>query len=231
MDFILSVVGELPSGGTPSKPNYIYMDQIMQYKNENTSIGIDVSRWQGEIDFEKVKNAGIEFVIIRIGYQKNAHDEYEKDLKFDEYYKMAKEAGLKVSVYVYTNASSKEGGIKAAKWIIENLDGDEMDLPIAYDWEDWKDFNSYGVSLHKLSNAYLAFEKELKDNGYDAMLYSSKFYLENVWMNYENSNIWLANYVANTTYQGNYMLWQMTSSAVVDGIPDNTVDIDILYKK
>ena len=63
------------------------------------------------------------------------------------------------------------------------------------------------------------------------MLYSSKYYLENVWLDYENSNIWLAHYIDETDYKGDYMLWQMTSSAKVPGITDNTVDIDILYKK
>ena len=226
----LNVLEELP---TPKKKvhNYVYMQDLEKYKNENTTIGIDVSRWQGNIDFNKVKNAGIEFVIIRMGYQKDDKDNYEKDMKFDEYYKQAKEAGLEVSVYVYSNASSAEGGKKAAEWIVKNLDGDKMDLPIAFDWEDWTDFNSYHMSLHTLGEAYKSFAQTLKDNGYDSMLYSSKFYLENVWTNYGNTNIWLAHYIDQTTYQGDFMLWQMTDEGVIDGITDNTVDIDILYRK
>ncbi len=226
----LNVLEEMPA---PAKKvhNYIYMKDIEKYKNENTSIGIDVSRWQGNVDFKKVKDAGIEFVIIRMGYQKDLNDNYEKDMKFDEYYKQAKEAGLKVSVYVYTNASSKEGGKKAAEWIINNLNGDKMDLPIAFDWEDWTDFNSYHMSLHTLGETYKSFAKTLEKNGYEAMLYSSKFYLENIWTNYGDTNIWLAHYIDQTTYQGDFMLWQMTDEGVIDGITDNTVDIDILYKK
>ena len=230
--FTLYIVEQLdPSSGSSYKPTYIHMDDILKYKNDNTEIGIDISRWQGDIDFKKVKEAGIEFVIIRMGYQKDDKDNYEKDMKFDEYYKQAKEAGLKVSVYVYTNASSDEGAKKAAKWIIKNLNGDKLDLPIAFDWEDWGDFNSYNMSIHTLSHAYLAFEKELKDNGYDAMLYSSKYYLENVWLDYENSNIWLAQYYIEPTFEGDFMLWQMSDGGIIDGINDNNVDIDILYKK
>ena len=75
------------------------------------------------------------------------------------------------------------------------------------------------------------FENELQKNGYDAMLYSSKFYLENVWMDYEDSKIWLAHYTSKTDYQGDYMMWQMTSSCKINGITENTVDIDILYKE
>ena len=106
-----------------------------------------------------------------------------------------------------------------------------MDLPIAFDWEDWTDFNSYHMSLHTLSDCYLAFEKTLQDNGYDAMLYSSKYYLEHIWERYENSNVWLAQYYVEPTFEGDFILWQMTDEGVIDGITDNTVDIDILYKK
>ena len=228
--FVLNVVDKIESKKDTTTPNYLYINDIMKYKNENTSIGIDVSRWQGNIDFKKVKEAGIEFVIIRMGYQKNPNDEYELDPKFNEYYKQAKEAGLKVSVYVYTVALSENDGIKCAKWVLKNLNGDKLDLPIAFDWENWKDFKNYNTSIHDLSHSYLAFENEIKKHGYESMLYSSKYYLENVWMDFDKSNIWLAHYTSNTDYKGKYMLWQMTSLAKIDGITQNTVDIDILYK-
>lgn len=211
--------------------NYLYMNDILnRYKNDNTSIGIDVSKWQGTVDFKAVKDAGIEFVIMRIGSQRNPADNIDMDVRFKEYYNAAREANLKVGVYVYNTAISKEDGIKTAKWVMNELNGDKLDFPIAYDWENWSEFMNFKISLHTLSEAYLAFEKELKDNGYDAMLYSSKYYLENVWMNYENSKIWLAHYTSQTDYKGKYMMWQMTSSAKINGITENTVDIDILYK-
>ena len=229
-DFKLNVVNYI-SNTTSSNPEYLYINDIMKYKNENTSIGIDVSKWQGNVDFNKVKNAGIEFVIMRIGYQSGVNEGFNVDPKFDTYIKQAKTAGLKIGVYVYTNAINKEDGIKTAKFVLDKLKGEKLDLPIAYDWENWGHFNDYGISLHTLSSGYLAFEKEIKDNGYEAMLYSSKYYLENVWLDFEKSNIWLAHYIDQTDYQGDYMLWQMTSSAKIPGITENTVDIDILYKK
>ena len=228
--FVLNVVDKLPSITKQPTPNYLYINDILKYKNDNTSIGIDVSKWQGNVDFKKVKDAGIEFVIMRIGYQKDPNDEFEVDPKFDLYYKQAKEAGLKVSVYVYNVALNKNDGKKTADWVIKKLNGEKLDLPIAYDWENWSDFKNYNTSIHNLSAGYLAFEKELKKNGYESMLYSSKYYLENVWLDYNKSNIWLAHYTSNTDYKGKYMLWQMTSLAKINGITDNTVDIDILYK-
>ena len=230
-DFTLNIVSKINKVNSYTPPKYIYMEDILnKYKNENTSIGIDVSKWQGNVDFEKVKDAGVEFVIMRIGSQRSPGDEISMDVKFKEYYQACKDAGLKVGVYIYNVAISKEDGIKTAKWVLNELNGDKLDLPIAYDFEDWQDFMDFKISLHTLTESYKAFEKELNKNGYEAMLYSSKFYLENVWIEYEDSNIWLAHYTDKTNYQGKYMLWQMTSSAKIDGITENTVDIDILYK-
>ena len=229
--FILNIVEKIEKKDEEYIPNYLYINDILKYKNDNTSIGIDVSRWQGNVDFKKVKDAGIEFVIMRMGYQKKPNDEYELDPKFSEYYKQAKEVGLKISVYVYTVALNEKDGTKCAKWVLKNLNGDKLDLPIAYDWENWNEFKNYNTSIHDLSHGYLAFENTLKKYGYESMLYSSKYYLENVWLDYDKSNVWLANYTAKTEYQGKYMLWQMTNMAKIDGITDNTVDIDILYKK
>lgn len=229
--FKLKVVDKITKVNINKTPKYLYIsDIIKKYKNDNTSIGIDISKWQGNVDFEKVKDAGIEFVIMRIGSQRDPADDIEVDVRFKEYYKAVKDAGLKLSVYVYNTAISTEDGEKVAKWVIDMLDGEKLDYPIAYDWENWSNFNKYNISLHTLSDSYLAFEKTLKKAGYDSMLYSSKFYLENVWMNFDNSNIWLAHYTDKTDYQGKYMLWQMTSLAKIDGITENTVDIDILYK-
>lgn len=229
--FNLKVVDTIERNNNPSKPKYLNIDDILsKYKNDNTSIGIDISKWQGNVDFNKVKNTGIEFVIMRIGVQSDKDEDFLTDSKFEEYYKAAKEANLKIGVYVYNTAISKDDGIKTAKWVLEKLNGEKLDFPIAYDWENWDNFMSYQISLHTLSESYLSFEKTLKDAGYDSMLYSSKFYLENVWMNYQNSNIWLAHYTSNTDYKGKYLMWQMTSLAKIDGITENTVDIDIFYK-
>ena len=230
--FSLSVVKEFSKTTSNSKPKYVYINEVLdKYKNDNTSIGIDVSKWQGNVDFEKVKDAGVEFVIMRIGSQREPSEEFSVDSRFKEYYQKAKDAGLKVSVYVYNCAISREDGIKTANWVINELNGDKLDYPIAYDWENWKDFNNYKISIHTLSEAYLAFEDTLKKAGYDSMLYSSKFYLENVWTNYDNSNIWLVHYTDKTDYKKDYMLWQMTSLGKISGITENTVDIDILYKQ
>ena len=203
---------------------------IDTHKNENTMIGIDVSRWQGNIDWQKVKDAGVEFVIMRIGVQSGA----KKDIEIDSYYKQnikgAKEVGLKVGVYVYSTAINNKIAKDHAKWVINILDGIKLDFPIAFDWENWPYFMEYKISLHDLSSAFITFEKEVKKYGYEAMLYSSKFYLENIWMNPTNAPVWLAHYTSKTTYKDEYIMWQLTAIGEVDGI-NGDVDIDIYYKE
>ena len=124
--FTLNVVYKINNTPSYSRPNYIYMDEILNnYKSDNTVIGIDVSKWQGNVDFEKVKDSGIEFVIMRIGSQRSPSEEIDMDVRFKEYYKACKDLGLKVGVYVYNTAISKEDGIKTAKWVINELNGDK----------------------------------------------------------------------------------------------------------
>lgn len=204
-------------------------EAIEQYKNDNTMIGIDVSRYQENIDFEKVKNSGVEFVMIRIGVQSGA----KKDVSIDSYYleniKKAKEAGLLVGVYLYSTAISPEIAKEQAKWVIKTLDGVKLDFPIAFDWENWQYFREYEISLYDLSKSYLSFAKEIEKNGYKAMLYGSKYYLENMWLDKGNYPVWLAHYTDKTNYSGDHIMWQYSAIGEVDGI-NNAVDLDVYYK-
>lgn len=202
---------------------------INNYKNDNTMIGIDVSRWQGDIDYAKVKNAGVEFVIMRIGVNSSANGALEIDSFYKKNIQNAKDAGLKVGVYLYTTAINKKVALEHAKWVIKTLDDIKLDFPVAYDWENWKWFMEYEINLNTLSECVNTFAKELKKYGYDTMLYSSKFYLENVWTNKNNLPVWLAHYTNQTNYEGDYIMWQLSSNGKVDGI-NGPVDINIYYQ-
>lgn len=217
------------SNSKPSSKTLPIADVINEKKNDNTMIGIDVSRWQENIDFERVKAAGVEFVIMRMGI----NSDIDKDISMDTYFKQniegARNAGLKVGVYIYSAATNPTVALEHAKWTIQALDGEVLDFPIAFDWENWSKFRKYEISIHDLDETFEAFAHELKSNGYDTMLYSSKFYLENIWSNKNKLPVWLAHYTNETNYQGDYFLWQMSNVGRVDGIKGN-VDIDILYK-
>ncbi len=231
-DLTVYVLKEIPKNNSqPTQREYINIENVISdYKNSNTMIGIDVSRWQGNVDWQAVKDAGVEFVIMRIGVQTEPEETLDIDSKFNEYFTKAKEVGLKVSVYVYNTATSKEAGIKTAQFVLNTLNGAKLDLPIAYDWENWSKFMNYNISLHTLKESYNGFRETIENAGYESMLYSSKYYLEHAWIDLDKDTIWLAHYTNNTDYKGKYYIWQMGDTGKVPGITDNTVDIDILYK-
>ena len=204
-----------------------FSDVIKNYKNDNTQIGIDVSKWQGDIDFSKLKNAGVEFVIIRVGSSNGINGENFVDSKFVQNIENANSVGIPVGVYFYSYANSVDRAVSDAKWIIENIKDYKVDLPIAFDWENWGSFNKYELSFFGLTNMAKKFMDTVKSSGYDAMLYSSKTYLENIWMSVDYP-VWLAHYTKNTNYTGDYTYWQLCSNGRVDGI-NGDVDIDIRY--
>ena len=210
-----------------------FTDVKNAHKKENTMIGIDVSRWQGDIDFNKVKNAGAEFVILRMAVSNGPKDE----IGLDSYYKKnilkAKKAGLKVGVYVYTSASSEKEVINQAKFVRKELHKTKLDFPIAYDFESWDEIQEYKLNKYDLMNYVDKFYEEVHKDGYDVMLYGSKLYLEKAWEN-KKYPVWLAHYVPNyndtSSYEGKYDMWQIASDGIIDGI-NGDVDIDIYYKK
>lgn len=211
------------SSGKTKKPISGY---IKKYKNKNTMIGIDVSSWQDEIDWEKAKAAGVEFAIIRIGFGHTNSGEIKMDKQFKNNIKNAKAAGVKVGLYFFSYAENEKQAKQHAEWIVEQLDGEKLDLPIAFDWENWNSFNSYKMSFTRLNNSCQTFIDTVQKYGYKGMLYGSAYYLNRFWWTFKNT--WVAYYTSNNDFDKPYMLWQATSSGKVDGVP-GYVDIDILY--
>lgn len=222
-------IKEKPSNSSNNyeKSHTDFSDIYSLYKTDSTKIGIDVSKWQGEIDFTKVKNAGAEFVIIRIGTGLGFKKEYVIDKYFKQNIENARKAGLKVGVYYYSYATTKDEAKSEAKWVIETLGGTSLDLPIAFDWESFSYFNGLGMSLYDLNSVASTFKSIIEKHGYKYILYGSKYYLNNIWN--EDAPVWLAHYTNKTNYEGKYMLWQLCEDGKIDGI-NGDVDIDILYE-
>lgn len=212
----------------PVEPVYInFNDVVKKYKNKNTRIGIDLSSFQGDVDFKKLKKAGVEFVMIRVGGTKGIDTDYFVDTKFKSNIEQANRYGIDAGIYFYSYAASVEDAKQDAKWVIKQIKKYDIQLPIAFDWENWKYYNDYHLSFFGLTSMAEAFVDEVEKAGYQGMIYSSKTYLENMWMPLED-DIWLAHYTDQTTYQGSYKMWQMCEDGQVDGV-DHLVDIDILY--
>lgn len=225
------VLSQTPStdGGAASTPDYSdgtpFADFMKANEGDNREFGIDVSAWQGDINFEAVKNAGCDFVIIRMGY---FYDEIKSDDWYAENIRKAREAGLKVGVYFYTTLNSADSVKELSSYIVEQLDGQELDFPVAFDWEEFTTFQEYGLSIHDLNELFNLFCSEMEENGYSAMLYSSKNFLNNFWINNYDQPVWLAHFVDETDYTGDYFMWQGSSTGLIDGI-DGYVDMNVLY--
>ncbi len=216
----------------PTPPPTEFSSIVNKFKSNKTEFGIDVSKWQGDIDYNKVKNAGATFVLMRIAVSNKPDEALATDSKYYQNIERAKAAGLKVGVYVYTSAINDEQARETARYVVNALQGASLDYPIVYDWENWKHFREYQISIHDLNNTFIAFSDELKKHNLSSMLYGSKYYLENMWEpRIKNSfPIWLAHYTSSqTSYAGKYKFWQICSDGKIDGINGN-VDIDILYK-
>ena len=231
VDFALYVYEprSITSGGSSSEVTYTDFKEIVNsHKTDDTLVGIDVSKWQGAIDFSKVKEAGAEFVIIRVGHQNGVGGEYVLDPYFKRNISDAIENDLDVGIYFYSYADSKKEARKQAEWVIKQIKDYDISLPIAFDFESFTSFNIMNLSLYQLNEVAESYFSTLEDAGYDTMLYGSKNYLNAIWK-YNTNKVWLAHYTDKTDYDKDYMMWQLCQDGVIDGI-NGFVDIDILYK-
>lgn len=229
--FILRVVEPNRTSGpqTTMEPSYTDFNEVKnQYKTDQTQIGIDVSGWQGQIDFEKIKKAGVEFIMIRVGGTRGTNGEYFVDKYFKRNIEEANKHGIKAGIYFYSYANSNKSAIRDAKWVLKQIKDYDIDLPIAFDWEEWAYFNDYNLSFFGLTSMAESFLDTVEAEGYEGMLYSSKSYLESIWLP-TKYDIWLAHYTNQTNYQGKYKLWQLCDNGKIDGI-EGTVDIDVMYE-
>ena len=187
--------------------------------------GIDISEHNGNIDFVKVKQNGIEFVIIRLGWVGNKNN-HTIDKKFNEYYLQAKQAGLKIGFYVYSYCKSIEAIRSGADWVLDNLENKEFDLPIFLDLED----NSISYLLkEELTNQAIQFCKIIENWGYTAGVYATKnWFLNKLGINsLLNYKIWLAEWNNNENHSLGYKvdLWQYADNGKIDGI-SGVVDLN-----
>ena len=231
VDFTLHVYEpkNVTGGGSSEEVTSTDFNAVLEeHKNKDTLVGIDVSKWQGAIDFSKVKDAGAEFVIIRVGHQNGVGGEYILDPYFKRNIKEALDNKLKVGIYFYSYADSKKEARRQAEWVIKQIKDYDITLPVAFDFEAFTSFNSMNISLYQLNEVAESYFSTLEENGYDTMLYGSKNYLNAIWK-YNTNKVWLAHYTDKTDYDKDYILWQLCQDGVIDGI-NGFVDIDILYK-
>ena len=226
-DMTVLVIGAKPKP-IDDNPRVDFADFMNYYNYENVRYGIDVSAWQKDVDYGAVKDAGCSFVLMRMGYFYNGYDAPKVDDYYYQNMDNATAAGLDVGVYLYTDDNTQEMAREHARWIVDMLDGRALDFPVAFDWEEWGHFQEYGMNIHDLNEVFEAFADELEKNGYSAMLYSSKNFLNNFWINRNDHPVWLAHFVDETNYTGPYNIWQQSAYGRIPGIAGD-VDMNIQF--
>lgn len=195
------------------------------------AFGIDVSKWNGEIDWKKVKEAGVEFAIIRCGYRGSKTGVLVEDPYFRRNLKGAKAAGVDVGIYFFTQAINENEAVEEASTVLTLLDGEQIDYPIFIDTEG-SGGRADSLDVETRTSVCTTFMRTIESagKGYKAGVYASRnwFYKKVRDSEFTPYVIWVAEYNDSPKYVGKYGMWQYTSSGSVDGI-SGRVDFDQSY--
>lgn len=210
---------------------------VISYADESVTTfrGIDVSTYQGNIDWEEVKAAGVDFAIIRCGFRGYVTGSVNEDANFKKNLKEAKAAGVDVGIYFFSQATDTEEALEEAEFCLEAVKGYELEYPIYYDWEvvhdkDGDTPRTAYIQPEDLTANALVFAERIRQEGYTPGIYTNK--KTAVWK-YDLSrlggiDIWLAEYSDTPTYFYDYGMWQYSSKGSVPGIVGN-VDMNICF--
>lgn len=190
--------------------------------------GIDVSEHQGNINWNSVKPQ-INFAILRLGWIGNKNN-HTLDEQFERNYSECKRLGIPVGVYLYNYCNCEDTARAGANWVLQQLQGKSLELPIYIDMED---SSIAGLGKDKLTNICIAFNTTIEQSGFWAGVYANL----NWYNNYLNKDTikskyttWIAHYTSgDNKYEGEYDIWQNSSSGKINGISGN-VDTNYMYR-
>ena len=197
---------------------------------EAYEVGVDVSEHQGEIDWQAVAEAGIDFAVIRIGGRLMQSGTIFEDKHFRANLEGAKAAGLKVGVYFFSQALNAQEGLEEAEFVLGLLDGVELDYPVVCDWEylGGNTARTYGAEPAEITAGIDAFCARVEEAGYRGMLYFNAYcgYIKMDLRELTDYDFWYAQYSDVPSYRYHFQMWQYSSSGQVDGI-DSDVDLNL----
>ncbi len=195
-------------------------------------MGIDVSRYQGEIDWQQVRDMGVEFAIIRVGGRNFSGDgEIYEDVNAQANYLGATAAGIKVGVYFFAQAINVEEAKEEAAYVLNAIRDWELQMPVVYDWEHMgSQARTANVDVQTLTDCTKAFCQAVEAAGYEAMVYFNPTHSEKrvdleQLMDYK---FWLAMYSDRMTYPYKVDMWQYTDTGTLPGI-EGPVDINLFF--
>ena len=211
-------------------------------ENSKVTYGIDVSKFQGTIDWAKVAGTGIDFAMVRVGYRDSASGEIKPDTNAKFNMQEAEKNGIKVGAYFFSTAVTKDEAIEEANWVKDYIAKYSITYPVGYNCEGFEKETSRQFNLTKddRSNIAIAFLEQIHKSGYTPIFYASKGELAedakwNTSQIEKSYKIWMAWYNQDTSniakgpaYGGQCAMWQYTNQGDVDGI-SKKVDVDVAY--
>lgn len=212
---------------------FVISDGIIDYTLSTTAMGIDVSSYQGEIDWAAVKEAGVDFAIIRCGYRGATQGKLNEDKYFQTNIQGAIDNGIKVGVYFFSQATTEAEAEEEAVFVLDLIRQYNITYPVVFDWEhvSYEDARIESVTGEETGLFANTFCKKIEKAGYQAMIYMNKYMAYN-WYDLETISdypIWIAEYEESSSFYYDFSIWQYTESGSVDGI-DGNVDINIAMK-
>ena len=206
-----------------------YEDDIV-----STKLGIDVSKFQNEIDWQKVKDAGVEFAIIRLGFRGYESGELVLDEKFTANIEGARAAGIAVGVYFFSSAITEEEAVQEADFVLQAIAPYQIDMPVVFDTEPVlaKEARNESITPDQTTAFASAFLGRVQESGYKAMIYANAKRLTTVLHLEELKEypLWYADYQEKPIYPYAYEMWQYTEKGSVPGVEGN-VDLNIWFVK
>lgn len=218
-------------------PRLFYRDENGRMKYSDTTrtalTGIDVSVFQGNINWEEVAADGIDFAILRIGYRGyGSKGIMGIDDNFYKNYDGAVKAGLKVGAYFYSQATNAEEAREEARFVLSALGDRKLDLPVVYDWEyvDNAEARTANMTSEQITECAVNFCNEIENAGRSVMIYFNREigYFEYDLARINGYDFWLAEYCEYPTFIYKFNMWQYTDSGCVKGINSN-VDMNIYF--
>ena len=218
-------------------PKLFYTDENgrMRYADESRAFltGIDVSVFQGNINWEEVAADGIDFAILRIGYRGyGSKGIMGIDDNFYKNYDGAVNAGLKVGAYFYSQATNAEEAREEARYVLSALGDRELQMPVVYDWEyvDNAEARTANMTSEQITECAVNFCNEIELSGRDVMIYFNREigYFEYELARISGYDFWLAEYSEYPTFIYKFNMWQYTDCGTVNGI-SSRVDLNIYF--
>ena len=218
------------SGFTSDETFKYYYDNNQSMSNE----GIDVSSFSGTIDWEKVKESGVDFAMIRLGGRGyGAQGDLYTDDNAAVNLKGARDAGIKIGAYFYSQATTNAEAEEEATYAKEILGDTKLDYPLVYDWEIVKDDNARtdSVTSTQATECAVAFCEKVKSFGYIPMVYSAsrELYFKYDLTRLKDYELWLVQYADLPNFYYKFSMWQYSQSGHINGV-EGTVDLNVSFK-